>query len=117
MTQLKQFNTVVKNLIDYQLKEDKDMDIEYGNLNEEVNKEQDVQMNASTSGNAIPPVKDDVIDPAKFKMPEQAEKTLDSYISKLEDYYSKIGEERNDVIAQRAKVLQAVLETDMLHTK
>lgn len=92
------------------------MDTKYSD-NEEVNKEQYVQNNASTAGNAVPPTQEDVIDPAKFKMPEQAEKTLDSYIAKLDDYYSKIGEERFDVIAQRAKVLEAVLETDMLHTK
>lgn len=79
----------------------------------------DVENINSTSGIEKKEIEDkkDVIDPKTFKMPKQAEDTLDSYIAKLEDYYSKIGEEKVDVIAQKAKVLQAVLEADMLHTK
>ncbi len=54
------------------------------------------------------------INKSEFKMPEQAEKTLDLYLSKLEEYHSKIGEDKNDVVNQKAKILEAVLGTDML---
>jgi hypothetical protein len=66
---------------------------------------------ASTSG--LTEAKKDT-NKSEFKMPEQAEQTLDMYISKLEEYHSKIGEEKTDVVNQKAKVLQAVLGTDML---
>ncbi len=57
------------------------------------------------------------VDAKNFKLHERAEKTLDSYISKIDEYYSKIDEEKIDVITQKSKVLEAILNTDMLHTK
>lgn len=55
-----------------------------------------------------------VIDPKTFILNVQAENSLNLYVSKLEEYYSKIGEEKQDIISQKAKVLEAVLGTDML---
>ena len=54
------------------------------------------------------------VTPENFIMPEQAEKTLDFYITKLDEYNSKIGEEKVDVISQKALALEAILGTDML---
>ncbi len=50
----------------------------------------------------------------EFKLNSIAENTLDLYISKLKDYYSKIGQEQEDIISKKAKVLEAVLGTDTL---
>lgn len=50
----------------------------------------------------------------EFKLNSVAENTLDLYISKLKDYYSKIGQEQEDIISKKAKVLEAVLGTDTL---
>jgi hypothetical protein len=49
-----------------------------------------------------------------FKMPDKAEEILDLYITKLEDFYNQIENDKKDVISQKAKVLEAILNTDIL---
>ncbi len=73
----------------------------------------------SSSGNAIQNIDsvenvEESITPATFRMPEQAEKTLDLYILKLNEYYDEIGENKKDIISHKAKLLEAVLGTDRL---
>ena len=86
-----------------------DKDIIYGETKGQLNNEE----NHKNDSESLLTNKDTVT-PETFKMPEQAEKTLDNYIAKLDEFYSKIGEERIDEISQKAKVLEAILGTDML---
>jgi hypothetical protein len=54
------------------------------------------------------------ITPETFLMPEQVEKSLDFYLTKLDEYRSKIGEDKADAVSQKALAMEAILETDML---
>lgn len=56
----------------------------------------------------------EIIDLKTFKMPLKAEQTLDLYLDKIDEFYNKIEEDKKDIISQKAKVLEAVLGTDML---
>jgi len=55
-----------------------------------------------------------VPNPIEFKLNADVENTLNLYLSKLEEYHDNIGKEKEDVISQKAKVLDAILGTDML---
>jgi actin-like ATPase involved in cell morphogenesis len=52
--------------------------------------------------------------PKEFKLNSDIENTLNLYLAKLEEYHDNIGQEKEDVISQKAKVLDAILGTDML---
>jgi hypothetical protein len=73
--------------------------------------------NNSNNENSKDMQKDNIVEKTttkEFKLNSVAENTLDLYISKLKDYYSKIGQEQEDIISKKAKVLEAVLGTDTL---
>ncbi len=61
--------------------------------------------------------KNSIKDFKDFKMPTKAEEILDLYITKLEDFYNQLEDDKKDVISQKAKVLEAILNTDILKTE
>lgn len=55
------------------------------------------------------------VTPENFKMTTVTEETLDMYLKKIQDFYEKLDEEKDDIVTQKAKVLQAVLGIDMIN--
>lgn len=49
-----------------------------------------------------------------FKLDKHVEDTLNLYVSKLEEFITKLDDDKKDIISQKSKVLEAILNTDML---